>query len=261
LNKLHRFVNNPWVAFSGWAVGILSIVLSIALYVWTIERSDIAYATSPTRTAIVKAGVASELRVTHRNKSLTSDVSSLTFAIWNEGRKPIRSDAILAPFWLTLAKNSPILEARLKKKSRALTGIQLDTRQAAEGRLGITWTILEQGDGAVIDVIYAGAPNVDFRVTGTVVGQRAPREINPIQKISRSRWEYYSFGILFSVIALVVCGLSVICGAFVVRSRTRRGEALWTPLVVATVIACVLNVSLATLLVLRLRMTSPPFGW
>jgi len=79
---------------------------------------------------------------------------------------------ILEPVSIQTNPAVPILEASIQKTSRHVTGIKLDASRVSAGSLGLSWTILESGDGAVLQAVYAGKPDTDFAIQGTVEGQR-----------------------------------------------------------------------------------------
>jgi len=49
---------------------------------------------------------------------------------------------------------------------------QLDTSDAAHGRIKVTWDLLEQDDGFQIQVIFAGPSETRFVPTGVIEGQK-----------------------------------------------------------------------------------------
>ena len=69
---------------------------------------------------------------------------------------------------------SAILSVRVKKSSRAICGFEtVDNQEDYKlGRCRLNWRILERGDGAVLQIIYAGSARGEPKLEGAVEGQR-----------------------------------------------------------------------------------------
>jgi hypothetical protein len=69
---------------------------------------------------------------------------------------------------------SAILSVRVKKSSRAICGFETVDNQEdyKSGTCRLKWRILEPGDGAVLQIIYAGSARADPTLEGAVEGQR-----------------------------------------------------------------------------------------
>ena len=65
-----------------------------------------------------------------------------------------------------------ILEASIRKSSRDVIGFSLSLEEIELGRIPVSWEVLEQGDGGLIEVIYAGSPEIDFKAEGAIVGRK-----------------------------------------------------------------------------------------
>jgi hypothetical protein len=69
-----------------------------------------------------------------------------------------------------------ILDERVLQVSRAETGFKIAVDQTDKNILDIEFSILESGDGAAIQIIYAGSPSTTFAMDGSIVGQPNPHE-------------------------------------------------------------------------------------
>ena len=91
-------------------------------------------------------------------------------AIWNAGNTPIRTENILDPVTIVIP-GAVILEATIRKVSRPLVKLEMNSGEAQKGKLQLSWAILEHADGAVIQIIYSGKPGALMIIEGTVEGQ------------------------------------------------------------------------------------------
>ncbi len=154
--------------------GITTIIL--ALYIYHLQKKEriLTYYIHPVRTIIAKAGVASSLHVFHDNdeKEITEDITSAQIVIGNRGNVPIRAEDILSQIKVVMVPSSPILEAQVTRLSREVTEFKIADSQLTNGIVPVSWRILEEGDNAVIQIIYLGDEDVDIEVDGVVIGER-----------------------------------------------------------------------------------------
>ncbi len=52
-----------------------------------------------------------------------------------------------------------------------MVGLKLDASRSSQGIVLVDWRILERNDGASIQIIYAGSPQVKLAVDGVIEGQ------------------------------------------------------------------------------------------
>jgi hypothetical protein len=172
--------------------------------IWAEKTRELRYTVSPTRTSIVKAGATSALQVSHEGRPVTTDVSAVQIQVWNEGRESIRHQGnMLEPLIISTADGTSILEATIRQQTRPkIVDLALDDAQKDQGRIGVSWKILEQEDGGIIQLIIAGQPDVKVKAEGVVEGKRPVREI-----VSFSRgtevWVGLVIGLSFVLFALV----------------------------------------------------------
>jgi hypothetical protein len=117
---------------------------------------------------------------------LTTSVTAAQVQIWNNGSESIRPEHVLQEITLVTNPRVPILEATIRRTKRAVSGIALDDSHINDGRLGIRWRILEHGDGAVLQVVYAGRSDNALNIEGFIEGQpyvltEMPSTTEPVQ--------------------------------------------------------------------------------
>jgi hypothetical protein len=108
---------------------------------------------------IVKAGQTSKLLVSYEGQRIATDVVAAQIVFWNAGKLPIKPEHIRQPVAIATDPSRPILESTIRASTPERENIinaQLDTTDAANGRITITWDLLEQDDGFQIQVIFAG---------------------------------------------------------------------------------------------------------
>jgi hypothetical protein len=229
-SRILRFFSNPWIGIASTIATFAGLVLAIYFYFAAISHPDIVYYLNPDRTPIVKQGsAASRLAVQFDAHPLTSDVTAAQIAIWNRGNSAIRREAILSPIIVRTAGAS-ILEAKVIKKSRDVVHVDLDDSRLAKGEIQLSWNVLEQGDGAIIQVIYAGGSDAAIDASGVVEGQSSIREMkfpgkikSPTEQV-RSEREAHFIGYLNLTLAVAMLLASV------PRVRKRQPRLQWRSL-------------------------------
>lgn len=190
--KIGGFFSHPLVGILGSIASLVGVILAVYFYRDSIRAPKLTYYTHPARTTVVKAGQASSLAVSFKGKAISGDVTALQIAIWNAGKAPIRNVDILTPVEIVMEGSTPILESTVRKVSRDITQISIDDRDASAGRLRLNWRILEENDGCVVQVIYAGASDAHLSVMGTVVGQRSVDQLRYAGNIMSPTEQYIS---------------------------------------------------------------------
>lgn len=199
-NRLMRFFStNPLVGVIGAAASVISIPLAIFLYFSGQQTRDLAALVHPIRTSVVRLGQASKLSVKFEDRLIDSDVTAVQIAVWNRGGLAIRPTNVLKPVAIAMPGHR-ILEATIKKQTRDVVNFRLDPTNLAEGRVPLNWDILEQDDGAVIQLIYEGDDTSDITFEGVLEGQ--PSVSQPQHSLKPQRLADPSSGIERIVLAL-----------------------------------------------------------
>jgi len=214
--KLSSLLSHPIVVIFtiiGLILTFTSFALSIYFYYAAKEYPQLTYYPHPVKATLVRAGEASRLITSFDNKPVETNITVAQIAIWNQGKRPIKKDQVLEPVAIFTENNTPILEATIRKSSREVTQLTLNTDDLQNGRVTVLWNILEQNDGGVIQLIYAGNADVSISADGILEGQSnlerlefAGRIKSPYEQYESGRWEYRSLGYL----CLILSGLLIL---------------------------------------------------
>ncbi len=184
-NKPHspiaKLFAKPAVGIFGTVASIFSLIAAIYFYHQSRIFPELTFLVNPAITTVVNTNQTSRLNVLHDNKEIKTNVKATQVAIWNRGRKSIKTNDILKPIFLELKPGAQILESSVVITSRDLIGLLIDQSQATDGKLGLSWKILEENDGATIQIIYASNEDQNISVVGVIEGQRKikSRKLNP----------------------------------------------------------------------------------
>jgi hypothetical protein len=171
------------------------------------------------------------LSVSFDNKVVKSDITASQIAIWNQGRLSIRKANILKPVVIYNENNIPILEATIRKTSREVVQPTLNTDDLMSGKVTVSWNILEDNDGGIIQLIYADDPIHKLLIDGVVEGQNKIRQLQFSGKI-KSAYEQYTSNKrdkLYSVILLLVFSISWLFVLFYSKIKRRRFRKKFEP--------------------------------
>jgi hypothetical protein len=149
------------------------------------------------------------------------DITAATLYIWNDGPAPMRAADVLSPFKIVLPPESKILDIRVLGETRPVCGVRGDRIEAEPNKAALGFNILENGDGARIQVIYSGRHDAAIGVEGQVVG--APgvmgRQIANGQKLAQSS---FVDQIVFQLLTLLLLGICIFL------FQTTLKEASWS---------------------------------
>lgn len=202
----------------GW-VGILVglVGLAVGLYFGLISRRrrELLFSVNPVRTKVVTSGQATDLKVLYRDESLGDiDITAVQLAIWNAGYESIKKGHVRKEIVVTTNPQVRILEASVRTESPD-TGFNLleSTDLKAKGRVPVSWEILEKNEGASIQLLYLGTPDVDISVEGLIEGQgRAKRIVTSSslkspqehRKTRRQQSLWVVISLVFSVVTAIL---------------------------------------------------------
>ncbi len=260
-----RFFGNPLVGFLGSVASIVGLILAVFFYLESREAPELTYHLHPIRTSVVKAGEASDLLISHKGKEIKGNVSAAQVAIWNAGKKPIKREEILLPIVISTEGGQPVLEAKIRRMSRPLIGFTLDNTRLHEGKVIVGWRILERGDGAIIQMIYAGDQEVPLRVSGSVVGQNKLVQLVYSGKLRSPEEQYNRNARIDRILGTVTLVMSLVMFASWIALRKKgetaeRSSYRVLTLRVALVSGC-LYVAVGVWMVVRSWQFGPSFGF
>lgn len=263
-SSLLRFFSKPAVGIAGSIASIIGILLSVYFFQASREKSKLTYFVHPAKAAVVRTQQTSRLAVQYDGQGLKSDITAAQVAFWNAGSKPIRANDVLSPLVIQTGNKERILEASLRKTSRDVVGITLDPSRVAAGEVEIRWTILEQNDGGVLQIIFAGDETVDIQAHAILEGQPAIVELEYSGEL-RTPGEQYArrqgLKAQFPAYLIIVVGLFMIpVTVWLLARKQKRGQKLrpsdWFMLVQGPFLIAVGIWTLMTQ-----RPPGPPFGF
>lgn len=172
--KILKFFSYPIVGIIGTSASLLGLLLGIYFYFSSKEERELVYFINPVRTEIVKKGDFSRLNIYYDSLKIHTDVTAIQIAFWNEGDLPIKKENILKNIEINIP--AEFLEVTVRKVSRDVTHFALDANNFNTKKIGLIWDILEEDDGGVIQIIYAGKSDLDISITGVIEGQKVINE-------------------------------------------------------------------------------------
>lgn len=250
-NALLRFFNrSPIVAAVVTFFGLLSVPLTILVFILSRERPDLRVQVDPATAAVVRTGQTSRISVQFDGVPLPGNVTAAQIAFWNEGKKPIRSDSVRKP--LTIRTNGVrILEANLRKTSRDVVVVNVDRTRLGSGIVGLSWNTLEKGDGGVLQIVYEGDSDVLITADAVLEAQPAVRIQRPANRVRTAD------RVMGQVLAgLLVALAGAIAGGLTASYRQRRTnlKGAWFAIVLVLIIG-----ALGVALLVSVPPAGPPF--
>ena len=254
-SAVYRFFSKPIVGIVGSIASIVGLALAIYFYLDSNYYREVVYLVNPAKAVVVKAGQLSRLSVILDGKILSTDVTAAQVAFWNEGKASIRSEHILQPFKLVTSHQVRIIEASVRKKSREPVLINLDTNRIDQGELGISWNILEKGDGAILQIIFAGPPTTPISIKGVVEGQSHPKNLGSsfLRSSDEKPVDRKQFGtiMLFAMLSMPITLFVLVTWLYITGRRMSLTQFL----------APIAMIVVSFLMWFLLRQPEPPFGF
>jgi hypothetical protein len=154
----------------------ISIAITIVfgyyfLYIGNRERKPTFYL-DPTRTTIldkINAANAPLLLLKSNGDTIHADVTSVYFYFFNQGSETIKKENVYEPLRIVLRDKAEILDFKLLKVARPVSGIKL-VRDTASNSLSINFKALEKDDGLVGQIIFEGNKNATVTLEGGIEG-------------------------------------------------------------------------------------------
>lgn len=262
-NRMMRFFSsNPVIGMIGAAASVISIPLALFFFISEQKTRDLTAFVHPVRTSVVRMGQASKLSVKFEDRPIDSDVTAVQIAIWNRGGLSIRAANLLKPIAIVMPGRQ-ILEATIKKQTRDVVNFRLDSAKLTEGRVPLNWDILEQGDGAVIQLLYPGDDTADIDFEGVLEGQPSVTQLHYSLKVERpedqyppGRWHPLILGI-----GLVSVPLSCIALYSMLSSMPLKRNRRFAKILVGAGCLCICAFTLFVLYQSSRQCLGPPFGF
>ena len=263
-NYMLTFFSKPAVGIAGSIASIIGIVLSIYFFSVSREKPELTYFVHPAKAAVLRIGQTSQLSVRFNGQDLAENVTATQIAFWNAGNKAIRASSILSPLVIKTGNKARILEAKLRKTSRDVVHIAIDSSRLGFGEVAIGWSILEHNDGGVLQIVYAGDETVDIQ--GHAVLEEQPELVRlKYGRELRTPGEQYTrlrgIGSQLPGYLMIIGGIMIILASVLMITKKRRqGRKLWlSNWWLLTQGPCMIGFGIWILL--TQRPPGPPFGF
>ena len=100
-------------------------------------------------------------------------ITAIQVYFWNSGSLEILSSQVLKPYSISIS-DGRILSWSIIKTNRGVIQPQLVRADENFNSLRLSFTVLEPGDGAVIEIVYDGSPAAKVEIDGVCVGSHRP---------------------------------------------------------------------------------------
>lgn len=167
------YSKHPWLGFVGTLASVAGIPL--AAHYGHKTSSELAFRVSASRSVVVAKSQVGGLRVLHGEKEVVGDVMAVQAVLWNAGSGPARGAAVLEGLRIVTDPPTPILSVAVQSVTRSVIGMAVETSSLSAGVVPVRFIILEPGDGALIQLVYAGPVDVGLEAVGILEGQRQIR--------------------------------------------------------------------------------------
>jgi hypothetical protein len=220
-----------WLGIGGTVGTLLGVVLSVYFYQASQIKPLLTFGVHPLKTELQRPEYAKELGFIYNGKPVESaSITSVQASIWNAGTRSIRDSDVLDPFRLVMPDGSPILSVRVRKTSRPICRFEcLDNQEDFKsGKCRLKWVILEPGDGAVLQIIYAGGARRDPTLEGAVEGQRDGVVVEQYDLAGNMRAISYSISmtLVWPILVLLLVAILLIFIANRIDKKTAAGKKL-----------------------------------
>ena len=249
-SKLLRFFSNPLVGFIGTTATIIALFLGVYFYLADKAKPELAFYPNPAKAIIYKSGQTSSLEILFNKEKILNDVTAVQMALWNNGKKAIERNDILEEIKILTEPETAILEAKVRKVSREVINLKIDNSQLDRGCIPVSWKILEQNDGGVIQLILKGGVDVKVLARGIIKGQNSIK--GPSKQIGsgfkNNQFIFLFFGILSLIFYLVERR----------RKKEKREKIFYYDIFLVYLIGSFL---IFLYLILFVKMVKPPFDF
>lgn len=265
---LRKIAEHPLLVLVGFTITLLGLIISIILPFMLQAEVELVYAVSPVKTEVGSMGKATGLEVRYNGAELGDvDITATQVAIWNAGDKSIRKENILKEVVIYTDPPVKILEASIVKAHRELEVTNLNILESDKlmdnGKICVSWDILEKNDGASIQLIYLGSSDVEIGVNGLIEGggeiKRVGREIeikSPAEQFESAKTPWWGY-VLITVPTLSITYFFVM-SAYEEWEKKARKSFIFTVLVLIIMWALL---AYAYWTLLGAGPLEPPFGF
>lgn len=187
------FKKNSWNLI-GTFLGVLGVVTGYLFYRASLQIPALSFAEAFPAQAVIDYGVMSGSPVQLVRKDgrpVEKNVYSARLYVWNSGNVAFRSDAVLKNLEIA-ANDIEILDVKVARAVRPeITELVVERTGDLNGAQ-LRFKILEPGDGAALDVLYAAPDPRHFDMVGAIEGVKSfsPIEMVPSGEVAlKTAWE------------------------------------------------------------------------
>ncbi|MCW7467822.1 hypothetical protein [Leptospira levettii] len=192
IKKILKFSKSPILLYSSYFITLISFLLAIYFYLESKREREPYFISSNYNEPILKnyridseedLGLKIILKTDKKNKFIQGDIYSSKVFFWNNGKESIKNENILQKLKIYPKGDSQILGVRILKESRLeITKFNINLNKISN-EIYLSFRILEQNDGATIQIIYNGEESEKFLIKGII---ESVREINLSNKYSET---------------------------------------------------------------------------
>jgi hypothetical protein len=210
---------------AGYVIGIAGIVLSIYLYIISIQERCPVLKFESTYTILNKDDISNAplvIRKTNGSK-LNGNLCQTRFYFWNAGNQSIKQENILEPIKINLNDSlGEILNCKINAKSRELVkpNIIVDSSKKS---LTLNFSILEEDDGFSGDILFVSCKPVDFDHTGIIEGVKQINYSKPFvsKMINLHQYNQSLLKIILTVVSVIMILFSLLTIVFQKRNPNK----------------------------------------
>jgi hypothetical protein len=166
VSTIRRAKENAWTVF-GWTI---ALVFGVYQLVDARVEPDLQVAFDPGAATKIVTTLTPDIEVRYKGSVVAGEVSSQVVRFWNAGKRPIENQDILKQLQIKAPPDITILDARVKQQTRDV--VTVVPMAIDKSTVSLTWRILENDDGASIQLIYQGSSDSKFTIEGAVRGQK-----------------------------------------------------------------------------------------
>lgn len=155
-------------------ITIISLLLSVLFFIASIKKPFLVAKLHSEKTLIFSPyDDTSKMEVLFDGKKLNKEIVATNIEVWNAGRSYIKKTDILRDIKIRAhAEEVRILEIRKIAESRAEIDFTIYQENIENKVIGLDWSILEEGDGALLQVVHTNVDDINFTIEGSLVGQK-----------------------------------------------------------------------------------------
>lgn len=194
-----QLVGNRWLLLVLAVSSLISTPLAFYFYFKQAPSRQFYVREPAVRSVFVSRDTPSALEVRAHGEAIgQKDVFAVQLAFWNGGNQSIHPENVLEPIVFTTGPGTQIIEAKVLRQVRQISKVmvkRIDDQHAA-----VTWNILEDGDGAVVQLLLAGDQRAAVGLSGIIETSGPTRYVKeraePTKKVGVTE---YCFVIFFTV--------------------------------------------------------------